>query len=66
MKLIKLVAIIVAVIVVALLAAPLWGGCGVKEDLCSSWCELRHFNSDMERLTCKASCAADKLSCMTK
>ncbi|ARN76206.1 hypothetical protein [Oceanicoccus sagamiensis] len=66
MKTIKYAASALAVFVVIVFTAPLWGGCNFNSNLCHSWCELRHFNSGFNEATCKASCLTDKLSCMAK
>lgn len=63
---IKALLILVVLFVLAVLSAPLWGGCGFNEQICDAWCELRHYGSDLERITCKASCVADKASCLAK
>lgn len=66
MKIVKIAAIAVFLLVVAVLTAPMWGGCDFNETICSNWCELRHMNSELKTAACKASCAADKLSCLAK
>ncbi len=62
----KIPLIIAAVLVVAVIAAPIWGGCGFNRQLCNSWCEVRHLGSALKKVTCKASCAADEVSCLAK
>ncbi len=66
MKAIKYAGIALALLLVAFITAPLWGGCDFNSSLCQTWCEVRHMNSGVEEATCKASCLADKLSCMAK
>ncbi len=63
---IKTILILVVLFMLAVLSAPLWGGCDFNKQLCNAWCELRHFDSDLERITCEASCLADKASCLAK
>lgn len=55
-------------IVVTLIAAvtlPLWGSCDLNAKACSSWCEVRHYGSDLRIATCKAECTTDRLRCLT-
>ncbi|MCW9014289.1 MAG: hypothetical protein OQL06_10945 [Gammaproteobacteria bacterium] len=66
MKAIKIIFIIIVLIITAVLSAPLWGGCEFNNQLCSLWCEARHFDSSFNETTCKGSCVADKLSCLAK
>ena len=66
MKPVKIIAIVLIGLAVAILTAPVWGGCGFNYTLCSSWCEIRHFNSSFKSTACKGSCGADKLSCLAK
>ena len=66
MKLVKIISIAVTVLVVFILTAPVWGGCGFNYTLCSSWCEIRHFNSSFKNTACKGGCGADKLACLSK
>ena len=56
----------VALVIVASLSAPTWGGCGFNETLCSGWCEVRHFDSELKQASCRAGCATDKLVCLAK
>ncbi len=62
----KIPLLVSAVLVVAVLTAPAWGGCGFNKRLCNSWCEIRHLGADVNRIACKASCATDELSCLAK
>ena len=62
----KIPLIVAAAMVVAVLTAPLWGGCGFNKQLCHSWCAVRHLGSDLKRIACTASCAADEVSCLAK
>ena len=66
MKIFKIIFIVIVLLIVAILSAPLWGGCSFNEEICSLWCEARHFDSSLNKTTCKGSCVADKLSCMAK
>ena len=66
MKRLKLIVIALAILLVAILTAPLWGGCNITYSLCSSWCEIKHFNSSFKSTACKGSCAADKVACLAK
>ncbi len=62
----KIPLIVSAALVVAVLTAPVWGGCGFNKRLCNSWCEIRHHSSDLNKVTCKTSCIADEVSCRAK
>lgn len=66
MKPAKIIAIVAAVLIVAILTAPFWGGCQITNTLCSTWCDIRHFNSTFKSTACKGSCAADKMACLAK
>lgn len=66
MKPAKIVFISIVVLMAAVLSAPLWGGCNFNYQLCTSWCSIRHFNSSFDKIACKGSCSADKLSCLAK
>ncbi len=66
MKPVKIIFIAVFVLMAAVLSAPMWGGCGLNYQLCTTWCEVRHFNSSFEEIACKGGCSADKLSCLAK
>ncbi len=62
----KIPLVAAAALVVASLTAPWWGGCGFYRALCGSWCLIRHFDSNLNELTCKAGCAADEVSCRAR
>lgn len=66
MKLAKPAVIVALIVVVAAMTAPIWGGCDFQYQARSSWCDIRHFNSDLKKVSCKAGCAADKLACLAK
>lgn len=61
-----IIIVLISLATVASLSAPLWGGCGYNERLCSGWCEVRHVNAELQQAACRAACAADKLSCLMK
>ena len=65
MKTAKLAVIAGMIVVVGAVTAPIWGGCDFKYQACRSWCDIRHFNSNVKKVSCKAGCAADKLSCVS-
>jgi len=62
----KIIFAAIFILMAAVLSAPLWGGCNLNYQLCSGWCEIRHFNSSFERVSCKGSCSVDKLACLAK
>ena len=66
MKPVKLIIILLAVGIVAVLTAPVWGGCDINYKLCSGWCDIRYFNSSFEATVCKGGCGADKLACLAQ
>lgn len=64
-KVLMAVAGLIVLGVVAFATAPIWGGCNITYRACKQWCDVRH-NDKLERITCKASCKADHLSCLSK
>ncbi|MCG6975978.1 MAG: hypothetical protein LJE56_06135 [Acidiferrobacterales bacterium] len=66
MKLAKPAVIVALIIAVAVITAPIWGGCDFQYQTCSSWCDIRHFNSDLKKVACKTGCAADKVACLSR
>lgn len=55
-------------VVLALLAAvvatvPWWGGCDLNARTCSSWCSIKHFNSDIKVAACRTSCSLESARC---
>jgi hypothetical protein len=62
----KKILIAAVVIVVAVATLPLWGGCDLNAKACSTWCSVRHFNSDVKEAGCRARCATDKVSCLAE
>lgn len=62
----KKVLIIVVLAIVAFITLPLWGSCELNAKACSTWCRLRHFDSDVKTAACKARCATDRLRCLTE
>ena len=62
----KIPLIVSAALVVAVLTAPVWGGCGFNRQLCNSWCEVRYIGADLKKVACKTSCTADEVSCLAK
>ncbi|MCW8854446.1 MAG: hypothetical protein OQK76_09420 [Gammaproteobacteria bacterium] len=66
MKPVKIIGIAVVVLIIAILTAPVWGGCGFNYTLCSGWCEIKHFNSSFQSTSCKGGCGAEKLACLAK
>lgn len=63
MKKVLIIAVLAAVAVATL---PLWGSCDLNAKACSTWCSLRHFNSDVRTASCKARCSTDRLRCLTE
>jgi hypothetical protein len=60
-------AIIIAVVaIVAVATLPWWGSCELNAKACSSWCTVRHFNSDVKSTGCKANCTTERLRCLTR
>jgi hypothetical protein len=62
----KKVLIIIVLAVAAIATLPLWGSCELNAKACSSWCTIRHFNSDLKSASCKAGCSTDRLRCLTR
>jgi hypothetical protein len=56
-----LVALVLLVAVVA--TVPWWGSCDLNAQACSTWCNVKHLNSDMKAAGCRASCALDGARC---
>jgi len=61
----KKVLLIVVLAAIAIATLPLWGSCELNAKACSSWCTIRHFNSDLKSASCKANCTTDRLRCLT-
>lgn len=55
--------IIVVLLVAAAATIPLWGSCDLKADFCSTWCNIKHFNSDNKATGCRARCAMEAARC---
>jgi len=66
MNKIKIAIVAAVVAVVAILSAPLWGGCNVAYQVCKLSCDVKHFDSKLKKAACKTSCGADKLSCLSR
>ncbi len=66
MKTLQIILIILVIIIGGIFTAPYWGGCGINHQLCELWCEIRHFGSSFDKITCKGSCAADRVACETQ
>ena len=62
----KIIVIVLALAAIAVATVPLWGSCDLNYQVCTTWCEAKHYNSDVKVATCKAGCSADKLSCLGK
>jgi len=60
----KLLLIILLLAVVAVGTIPLWGSCDLKHQACTTICEVRHLDSDVNRASCKARCAVEKAGCL--
>lgn len=65
-KFVKILLTPVVLFFIAFISAPLWGGCDFSQHVCEQWCQLRHYDNDIKLVRCKAGCAVDKLSCITK
>ncbi len=59
-----IVALVVAI--VAFVSFPYWASCNLKYDVCLSICDVRHFNSGIEKAACKGGCTTKKIACLTK
>lgn len=60
----KYVLIGLVLIVIGVASIPLWGSCGLKQQYCSTWCGVRHLNSDVKSAACEARCAAEQAGCL--
>lgn len=58
--------LIAVVTIIAALTLPLWGSCDLNASACDSWCDVRHYGSDLRIASCKAECATDRLRCLTR
>ena len=65
-KVAKISSIVIILFIVAIYTAPSWGGCGMNYKLCSLWCNIKHFNSSFDQVTCKGGCGADRVACMSQ
>ncbi len=62
----KMILIIIVVAAVAIGTLPIWGSCEQQQTVCSTWCSVANFNSDLGRAGCKAECIADQTACLAK
>lgn len=62
----KQVIIIVLSLVAIVATIPLWGSCSLNADLCNSWCNIKHFNSDAKTFGCRARCSVENATCQSK
>ncbi len=62
----KLITLVVVIGAIAGATLPLWASCDLQSDVCSQWCGLRHYDSDIKAASCRAGCVADRLSCLAK
>lgn len=71
MKAVKYGGFAIAIILIAVVTAPYWGGCKVVYQTCKFSCDLKYlgqdgFKADVNKAACKASCAADRIKCESK
>lgn len=59
----KKVAVVLLVLAAVVGTVPFWGGCDLNAKRCSTWCSIRHFNSDMKAAGCRARCALENARC---
>ena len=62
----KKILLLAAVVVAALATVPFWGGCDVNAKICSTLCDVQHYDSDIKAAGCRARCSTDQLSCLAK
>ncbi len=60
----KYVLIILVLALAVAASVPLWGSCGLKQQYCTAWCGVRHFDSDIKAGACEARCAAERAGCL--
>jgi hypothetical protein len=60
----KLILIAAAIGIVALASFPYWASCDMKSELCQFGCEVRHFNSGVNKAACKGACISRKIACL--
>ncbi len=58
--------IIMVVTLVAVLTLPLWGSCDLNAKGCTTWCNVRHYGSDLRIASCNAECSTDQLRCLAE
>lgn len=63
--LLKITAVLIAIVVIAFLTFSIWASCDIKYQRCSTLCEIKHFNSDFDKAGCKGVCFSKKISCIT-
>ncbi|HEY0719705.1 MAG TPA: hypothetical protein VGE50_00475 [Gammaproteobacteria bacterium] len=59
----KKVIIAVLLLVAVVATIPLWGGCDLNARRCSTWCNIKHLNNDMQAAGCRARCAMQNAAC---
>lgn len=60
----KLLLILVISIIIAVATIPLWGTCDLKYRFCTTLCDLRHGNSELQKTTCRTRCTTEKAACL--
>lgn len=59
----KVIIVLLLLVAVGVATVPLWGGCDLNARVCTTWCEIKHLNSDMKAAGCRARCAMEQARC---
>lgn len=64
--LVKATVAFIGIAVIAFLTSSLWASCGIKYQVCTTLCDVRHMTSDLKKAGCKGGCTSKKISCISK
>jgi hypothetical protein len=63
---IKVGVAILGIAVVAYLTLSFWASCDLRYDVCTAVCDVRHTDSDIEKMACKTGCTSERIGCVSK
>lgn len=62
----KKVMVIVLAVGAIIATIPVWGGCDLNARLCTTWCSIKHLNSDMKAAGCRTRCSMENANCHSR
>jgi hypothetical protein len=63
--LLKIVAVLIGIAIIAYLTFSFWASCDIKYQMCSTLCDIKHINSDFNKAGCKGGCFSKKIACIS-